>query len=133
MTFASRCARWTEITLWIAGVTLLGVALGATLFRWHYQTQQERALFADVRIAERQVARAPELRATPGLVESLGPPPPAGFIGPQRPVAATPSTPAVESKPVSPRETAPRTAPAAFGRIEIPRLGLRAIVKEGAD
>ena len=45
MTHASRSLRRVEIILWVLGLSLLGVAFAATLARWNYQAQQERALF----------------------------------------------------------------------------------------
>src|SRR5688572_33390817 len=45
MTLASKSLRRIEMTLWVIGIALLGSAFAATLDRWNYQSQQERALF----------------------------------------------------------------------------------------
>ena len=49
--YAPRLLRRVEVALWVVGISLLGVALGATLYRWHYQTQQERAILAQMSAA----------------------------------------------------------------------------------
>lgn len=115
----SKPLRLMETVLWVLGLTLLGAAFGETRERWNYQAQQERALFE----------RGP---AVPAASEAS--------------VAHTPlpvpeSEPARESAPES-RSVARRAAataapvvadPAALGRIEIPRIGVSAIVKIGSD
>ncbi|HEX2060920.1 MAG TPA: class D sortase [Thermoanaerobaculia bacterium] len=121
-----RALRVVELTFWIAGVTLLGAALGVTLYRWHYQEQQERALLAKV---EAPVVR-PATKAD-GRLKPAAPPPPREVVGPVMPAAL-----AEKPKPrVAPerKRAAKREDPEAFGLIEIPRLGLRAVVREGAD
>jgi sortase A len=75
MTRASRWLRRVEITLWVAGIFLLGDALAATLHRLGYQSQQAQAIVRTGRIAD----------------------------------------------------------PRVLGRIEIPRLGVSAVVREGVD
>ena len=135
MTWASRCHRRVEIALWVLGISLLGVALGATLYRWHYQAQQERALFHDARPADRTASPQGD---TVALVASR-------IEHPERAAAdhtdarmdhATAAS--VERVPVvSPRVKKKQSQavadPSAVGRIEIPRLGMAAIVREGAD
>jgi sortase A len=94
------------MTLWVLGLSLLGLALNATITRWSYQAQQERALFQ----------RGPAVAVSPSRLSSTN-------------AAATPkATPRVAKK-----RRAVALDPTAFGRIEIPRLGVAAMVKEGAD
>lgn len=151
MKVASRGLRWAEIALWVTGVSLLGVSLGAAADRWAWQAAQERAL--DQAIAA-HVRSAPQERVliADTSVMAGGTPQPAEGEGGGSPVvppakdaaAAGPSSKA-ESAPeavraVKPaeasREAAPRTidlAAGLLGRIEIPRIGLSAIVREGDD
>lgn len=133
------------------GISLLGVALGATLYRWHYQTQQERALFAQMSVEPRSLAadaiRATDIEAPPQrnvVADFVGPvaPPRAieqsGPIGPTKPadaervVTSLPGLKEPAAPPVPVVAKKPKASPA-FGRIEIPRIGVRAIVQEGAD
>jgi sortase A len=102
--------RWLEIALCILGVSLLGVALEDTWSRWNYQAQQERALERGPAVS---VAVAPVL-ATPDKAPSVE--------------RVTPSTRRIEKK-----RSSAAADPTALGRIEIPRLGVAAIVEEGAD
>lgn len=125
---SSRFLRLVEITLCIAGVSLLGFVLGESLLRWDYQAQQERAL-------ER------------GPAVSVPPVKPAIVTPPEKPaVARAAPHPAplpegerglVEAEAPAPKIRKKRAAsapdPTAYGRIEIPRLGVKAVVKEGAD
>ena len=101
--------RRIEMILWFVGIALLGVAFAATFTRWSYQAQQERALFQ----------REPALSSVAVPAEQFGPP------APLQRATATP--------PVRQRRRAPALDPGVLGRLEIPRLGLSAIVKEGAD
>jgi sortase A len=118
---SARLLRLVEITLCIAGISLLGVVLGETLLRWDYQAQQERALergpAVSVRANKPVIEVAPEPLAVAISTETLGP----------TEVVKTSPAPKIEKKRVA------RTADTAFGRIEIPRLGVKAIVKEGDD
>ena len=100
-----------ELALWAIGLALLGVAATSTITRWHYQQQQERALFDG--------GPAVSVPATPVQKISEGP-------TLQSPVAQ----PTVVARP---KRHSPAADPTAVGRIEIPRLGLKAIVKQGAD
>jgi sortase A len=99
--------RRVEILLWLAGISLLGVVVATTYARWSYQVQQERALFQR------------------GSADSL-PTKAAEEFGPVNPPRAAVESTAVKAK----RHVAD---PAALGRLEIPRLGLKAIVRKGAD
>lgn len=120
---AARLLRRAEIALWVIGIALLGVALAATLSRWNYQAQQERALFAQPLLPVVSEA-APQPAVAADHPKSLT------AIGAPRVEVAT-------SRRVSDAEHAPRREPAAdptaLGRIEIDRVGVAAIVKEGAD
>src|SRR5688572_377151 len=100
--------RWIEIALWSVGIALLGTALMQTVFRWNYQAQQTRAL---------------ETRG-PAIVEVAPVPQPA-------PVVAV--LPEPKEPPKAPVTKKARVIEPAFARIEIPRLGVSAIVEEGSD
>jgi sortase A len=104
MIAGSKWLRRLELVLWSVGLVLFGVAAASTATRRHYQQQQERALFD----------RGPAVSA-PHVQ-----PPVAGI---------TKLIPQV----AQPKKPTPPADPIAIGRIEIPRLGLRAIVKEGGD
>ena len=113
MAYVSRVFRRVEIVLWIVGICLVGGALGATFSRWHYQQEQERALFAGT--------------AAPAPV------PETQVAGPIQ--LPTPAPEEVEPVVVAKEKPKKVTAapPSAFGRIEIPRIGVKAIVKVGED
>jgi sortase A len=129
MKFSSRLLRLVEIALCVAGVSLLGFVLGESVVRWDYQAQQERALergpepVAVTSPEKQDIARAaPHPNPLPegerGLVEA----------SPVERVEAPAPAPKIKKKRVV------KTAdPTALGRIEIPRLGVAAIVKDGAD
>src|SRR5688572_22955401 len=110
MAHTSRWLRRVEIALCIVGISLLGTALGETLVRRNYQAQQERALMP---VPAPVPVEKPVIEVTPA------------------PATAPVAAPAPVKKP-KPRVTV-TPDPAAFARIEIPRLGVKAIVKEGAD
>jgi LPXTG-site transpeptidase (sortase) family protein len=119
-----RSKRWRrlELTLWSVGLVLFGVAGASTATRWHYQEQQERALFDGGPAVSRVVVspvhapveQLPRAQSTVADIKNLIPQIAQPALG--------------QSKHVT-----PRADPTAIGRIEIPRLGLRAIVKEGGD
>lgn len=145
---ASRWLRRVEISLWIVGISLLAVALEATVDRWQYQAQQEQALFSPAEPSMRTAAMAtpssnwPEGIAGPSFSEgSVHYAVPAG---PEQPAAEQVSIADRDKGPLAERAKAepqrPDTHrnrivadPSALGRIEIPRLGLTAIVRDGAD
>lgn len=141
MTLASRFLRNVELALWAVGISMFGVALGATYDRWSYQQQQERALFYS---APTQ-ASAAESPLTPQRTAAFETPGPIGPValetsGPARPALVDRSLknppPAVAEKSAVERAEKKVDAaldPSVFGRIEIPRLGVTAIVREGAD
>lgn len=109
MAVRSKWWRRLELALWSIGLVLFGVAAQSTVTRWQYQQQQERALFD----------RGPAPSAVSVKEESL-------------PRAESPAVkPAKVISQSKKRSTAPD--PTAVGRIEIPRLGLKAIVKQGDD
>lgn len=120
-----------ELALWAIGISLIGGVLGATYDRWSYQAQQERALFQTMAAGSPQATVNDLPAAKPAAVH--GPIGPVGFVGPTRPDVAEPV--AVDNRiATAPAPPRPRTIdPSVFGRIEIPRLGLKAIVREGAD
>lgn len=134
----SRRSRLVELTLWALGAALLGVAFADASARWSYQEQQERAVFSTVR---------PEIRPEPSAVEVI--PPRRDPVPVQVPVEAVepapersasfsppPSSPVQEDPPPPPKgglKPALHPDPNALGRIEIPRIGVRAIIRKGAD
>lgn len=127
MSDVSKSLRLVEIMLWVLGLSLIGAAFGETRERWNYQAQQERALFQGgpaVSVSTEQPI-APEIIAALGLNEEPEAPARAEAAG----VAARPAEPRVSDP--KPRAVAP--VPSALGRIEIPRIGVAAIVKDGAD
>lgn len=146
---APKWSRALELTLWAVGLVLIGVPLGASFDRWRYQAEQERLLFAQPAMAAAPaplpVVTRPVTRPVTRKVPAPTPPVARNSdpIGPVMPAAlekqaradtppAPEAPPASTSvpKPAARKETTPRSA---FGLIEIPRLGLRAIVREGAD
>lgn len=128
-----------EITLWVIGLSLLGVALGGSLDRWMYQAEQERTLVrraAASQLAPRETEAAPR---RPSAVTASELPVPA--IGDELPPSSEPSfeTAGSSAKAESAGNAADSPGkdvapdPGLLGRIEIPRLGLRAIVRDGDD
>lgn len=127
----SKGLRRVELALWAIGILLVGVALVATSARWRYQAQQERAF-----------SEPPQPQPGPVIpVEWVSNPTPLPAIekkaDPIQPDVKKPAAVAKKAdakKPGPPRETRePALDPAALGRIEIPRLGVRAIIRKGAD
>ncbi|HEV7764795.1 MAG TPA: class D sortase [Thermoanaerobaculia bacterium] len=121
MTRSPRLRR-LEIALWFLGLALVGFASGETWSRWSYQAEQERVL-------EREPALSVPVPkpAVAKVADVVEPAKPAKELPVK--VVETPASP-VEKKP---RVTKVAARSSAFGRIEIPRIGVRAIVKEGAD
>src|SRR5476649_490461 len=99
--------RRLELALWSVGLVLFGVAAASTATRWHYQYQQERALF------DRGPAVSP--------VKMPGEPLPHA----QSPVAGiTTLIPQIAQPAIAQSKIrTPPADPTAIGRIEIPRLG----------
>jgi sortase A len=138
----TRTLRRVEITLWIVGICLVGTVLFASVDRWQFQAKQEQALLGggpafsvsqsqagDPLVPEpRPVRPAPEqfLREEVSVVVEVD-------EAEEIPAAANvePSTPALE--PLRRKVPASDAAPAAYAKIEIPRVGLAAIVSEGDD
>ena len=122
---SSRLLRLVEIALCVAGISLLGFVLGESLLRWDFQAQQERAL-----------ERGPAVVVQPEKSASATPHPSPLPEG-ERGLAEAPPVERVEAPAPAPKikkKRAAKTAdPAALGRIEIPRIGVAAIVKDGAD
>jgi len=116
MNVDSKWWRRLEVLLWTVGLCFIGVASASTVTRWQYQRQQERALFDG----------GPAVSAKPAPVVVADQP--ASAIAPRVEVAKT--APKVVERPKKHVATAD---PLALGRLEIPRLGLKAIVKQGDD
>ena len=111
MTSAAKWLRRFEIVLAVAGLSLLGGAFAATVGRWDYQARQERAIDA----SERPIlpSRSDRAIAPPLEDRAIGPP--------------------LGDRSVAPPLGDRSVDPLALGRIEIPRIGVRAVVREGAD
>jgi sortase A len=106
---AHRTARWIERGFYVAAIVLLGAWTATTLDVWLYGYFQERRL-----------ARLIEAR-------SVAPPPaPRATRAEDRVVPAAPAPPSAAAAPEPPPIDL-------VGRIEIPRLSLRAIIAEGTD
>ncbi len=128
---SSRSLRLVEIALCVVGIALLSYVLGESFVRWDYQAQQERALLEPAPLVvspeQPEVARAaPHPGPLPGGERGLGEEDPAG----ERVEA---EVPAPAPAPKVRKRVAPAVDPTALGRIEIPRIGVAAIVKEGDD
>lgn len=151
MTRASRGLRWAEIALWLIGVSLLGVSLGAAADRWAWQAAQERALDQAIAVHVRSAPGERVLIAdtsvmaggTPGLAADGGGTPAVEETkedvsdeGPSVGVADAGVAEAGAVKPAGKEAILPgaiELAPGLLGRIEIPRIGLSAIVRAGDD
>ncbi|HEX6099492.1 MAG TPA: class D sortase [Thermoanaerobaculia bacterium] len=139
----SRGLRWLELTLWALGILLVGVALVATSARWSYQAQQERAVFSEARPDPGAAGETPRRDPVPVPVDWVSDRPvPAPRIEtaakeekPPSEEPVPPSKPKRTSREAEPKPKPRRVAidPSAVGRIEIPRIGVRAIIRKGAD
>ena len=125
MKLHSRWFRHIEVALWIIGVCLVGGASGATWSRWQYQIEQERALFGGPAVS---AAVGPRSIAPP----AVGAPQSATEPAESR-VASAESVERVATPPRRVAATPAKTDPSLVGRIEIPRIGVRAMVKKGGD
>lgn len=117
--------RRIEIVLVVAGISLLTLASIRTISAWNYQSQQERALFERGPAVAQRTTSAIELAAPQG--ETVFP----VALEPKRATAIE-----ITSKPavIEPKRGASRKAASdAFARLEIPRLGFKAMVKDGDD
>ncbi len=140
---ASRWLRRVEILFWIVGISLLGAASGATWIRWTYQAQQERALFArGSAVPVSAMTRARPVASVPAppsdsTAHAVVVPADAAEAAPREEqsnvaVSAPPKHARIDDE-AEEETTEPVLDPDAVGRIEIPRLGVMAIVSEGAD
>ena len=133
MKITSKWLRGFELALWVMGLALLAIVSKTTLGRWTYQAQQERALFQ----------RGPALSVGMRERKEIEPPPTASLSADE--VASEAIAKAVHAEdhdvvlPTPPRPPQPKALesdaaqPAALGRLEIPRLGLGAIVADATD
>jgi sortase A len=125
----------------MVGVSLLGVALAASVPRWQYQAEQRRAFpdtavtspleprdIAPAGISPSKQERADESSSDAAVALDAKESTETLNAEDQPP---TSSKPALE--PVNTATTEHVLDPHLFGRIEIPRLGLEAIVREGED
>lgn len=139
-----RYLRSFEILLWIVGISCVGVALGSTFKRWSYQTEVAEQfapppstsasaplpLSSPVNVAPETAPELPRIEAIEKEIEEL-PAVVAEKIKPSSPEKADERRDATE-KPkalVLPR----KIDPLAIARIDIPRLHLRAVIREGDD
>lgn len=107
MTVAAKWLRRFEIVLVVAGISLLGGVFAATVSRWNYQARAERAF------NERQQALV-QHRQAEGPVSQVA------LVEGSRIAAPLAGVARIEN-------------PFEFARIEIPRVGVSAIVREGVD
>ena len=130
MKFAPVTLRRIEMALWILGVCLVGGASGATFSRWNYQVQQERALFGEPAV----VSRTASITAAP---QTTAVTPPIGARNesrtPAKSVEVTRSRSLLARRTDAPMKRARLADPNAVGRLEIPSVGVAAIVRIGTD
>lgn len=141
MKSSSKILRRVEIALWVLGVSFLGVVFGDMLARWNYQSQQERALARGPAVFAPAAPRSPVAapKSAPTAIEEKDPP--VSVVATVTSLATAPPIPierAQASTPVEKKRRAPEALkvvgdPTSIGRIEIPRIGVDAFVKEGAD
>jgi sortase A len=134
----ARAPKWLprlELSLWFVGISLIGGALGATWDRHHYQARQQRAFT----VASDQVMRVADSGPyVPQTTDTYGPSIPivdSQDIPPQDvspPAEKVPPAPAEKTVSVEKKDARP-VDPNVLGRIEIPRIGMKAIVRDGAD
>jgi sortase A len=133
MPLRSKGLRRIELALWALGVLLVGVALVATSARWRYQAQQERAFSAPPETgAAGEIPRRDPVPVAVPPVEWVSNPTPLPALE-KKPAEANKADAQPANPPRKPRKTSAEVDPAALGRIEIPRLGVRAIIRKGAD
>jgi LPXTG-site transpeptidase (sortase) family protein len=135
MTHASSWLRRMEIALWIMGLSLAGVALGASFQRWQYQKSQEQALFGTSVDSARAAISAKQ--ETSNVESAFMDRKTASGRHLEEPISSTVRERALQKAGATARLiTRKKQTPAdplAIGRVEIRRLGVAAIVREGAD
>ena len=148
----ARTSKWfrrIELALWIFGLSMIGVSVGAAVDRMQYQSNSQRVVSAAMRqvasvgveasIASSQAVavETPQLASQTEQYETA--------IGPVRPEVVG----ALEHLEGEPADSAPAEQSdqkvsavaaaelpeeiGAFGLIEIPRLGMSVVVREGVD
>lgn len=127
MKLDSRWFRRAELALWILGVCLVGGALGATWSRWQYQAEQERALFGGPAVSAAVGARSATVPAVAASTPSATP------AKKKEESAARAERVATAPRSEAVKPAARKVDPSLVGRIEIPRIGVRAMVKKGGD
>ena len=149
--------RRTEIALWVAGLSFLAIALAATVERRSYQREQERALALRATGAAERTRLPDDMERAwalePGTMDTAGPAAPPGLLaaaelaprendtaqgaGPALPsdreADDTPAAGAASLRAEPPSRLDRALDPGVVGRLEIPRLGVAAIVREGDD
>src|SRR5512141_1042428 len=127
---ASKWFRRAEIALWVLGMCLLGAASGATVVRWDYQRQQERALFSrgpavSFSSATTHAARTEQPITTTGVAPVL-PGDHVERLANSADRVVGPFKPALSNRPAIAARRDEDADPSAVGRLEIPRLGIAA-------
>jgi LPXTG-site transpeptidase (sortase) family protein len=123
-----------EIVLWIMGLSLAGVALGASFQRWQYQKSQEQALFGTSVDSPR--AAIPAKQQTSKVGSAIIGRDAASGRHLEEPISSAVRERALQKAGAPARLARKKQTPAdplAIGRVEIRRLGVAAIVREGAD
>jgi LPXTG-site transpeptidase (sortase) family protein len=118
MTGAAKWLRRLEIAFTVVGISFLGGAFAATLHRWDYQARQERAIF--------QGAVSSPLRGDRAVSPFRG-------DTTANPLLAVGATNPLRGDRAANALRVNGADPLALGRIEIPRIGIKAIVREGTD
>lgn len=126
----ARTLRGAEITLWVIGLSLLGVSLGATAQRASYQHDQEQAL---ARVISASAAAPPAASVVSSGEDDATVAEATAAVTHSEPVADIPVEQESVSATPQPRVTVSPVVLDAdvMGKIEVPRIGLSAIVVEG--
>ena len=128
-----------EMALWAIGISLFGVALGATLQRSRYQATQERVIERRMATSQRAADQSSDVVAPVVVDSSAGSGAELELRDVKQPSSRRTELPGEERasskraqrKPASSSEVG--ADPDLLGRIEIPRVGLTAIVRKGDD
>jgi len=110
MNSAAKWLRRVEIVLMVTGISFLGVAFAATVQRWHYQARQEPAMLHDAGVEPVHSRVAADPVRGRGAVEPMD-----------------------SGRAEDPVREVIAGDPLVLGRIEIPRIAVKAIIREGDD
>jgi sortase A len=127
VTVAAKWLRRLEIALIIAGISFIGGALASTARRWQYQTSEEQGLLRRGEVAAAALTSAGTAAPVPGNQATLLP-------GQDRAVVPRQADgPGIQTGSVARPRRARASGRPTLGLIEIPRIGIRAVVSEGTD